>query len=52
MINRYEIKNWSAPLDDKFFDAELYITKGFASKKTIHDKKKAIQKKKSEKKKI
>lgn len=52
MINKYEIKNWGAPLDDKFFDDEIYLTKGFAAKKQNIDKKKVIQKKKSEKKKI
>jgi hypothetical protein len=52
MINKYEIKNWGAPLDDKFFDSDLYLTKAFAPKKKIHDKKKVKELKRDEKRKL
>lgn len=42
MINKYEVKNWGAPLDDKFFDIDLYLTKGFAPKKGVNDKKRSL----------
>jgi hypothetical protein len=39
MINKYEIKNWGNPLDEKFFDPKLYVVRPVLPKK--HDKKKA-----------
>lgn len=52
MINKYQMKNWGCPLDEKFYDQDIYQNKGFAHKKTAHDKKSAMNKKKIEKKKM
>lgn len=52
MINRYEMKNWGIPLDDKFFDIQLYSMKPIASRQKKHDKKQAKNQKKIQKRKV
>jgi hypothetical protein len=52
MINKYEIKNWGIPLDEKFYDSELYLSKAFAPKKKGCDKKKVKEEKRVGKRKI
>lgn len=52
MVNKYEVKNWGSPLDEKFFDPHIYEAKATILKSKNHDKKKAKQKKRSEKRKV
>lgn len=49
MINKYEIKNWGCPLDDKFFDPSLYETKSMTPRRKVVDKKSQKVAKKTEK---
>lgn len=48
LVNNYERKSWGAPLDEKFFDEELYQSKNFPLLKSRSKDKKARKRIKEE----
>jgi hypothetical protein len=44
MINKYEIKNWGVPLEERYFDPNIYNTKSLTTKKPEKKKIKATKK--------
>ena len=40
LINKFEQKNWGSPVDDKFFNKDLYQSKGFPRNESTSKRKK------------